>query len=173
MTMKKYIGKLVKISFKDKEPVSGLVLDYSDEWVLMKRNQVDYVIDGYTIVKRKNVISIERGEHEKFAEKIIKLKGHGKVKKMGISLDNLEAILRKLTSVFKVFSLYGKKDTTCWLGRLVEINDKTLVIEYLTTGAIWSGQMDFKVSEIRTIEFDNDYTNSLKLVARKPRSKGK
>ena len=33
--------------------------------------------------------------------------------------------------------------------------------------------VDFKVSEIRTIEFDNDYINSLKLVARKPRSKGK
>lgn len=171
--MEKYIGKLVKVSFKGKDPVDGLVLDYSDEWVLMKRNSMDYVIDGYAIVKRKSITAVERGEREKFKEKIIKLKGSGGVKKMGIPLDNLETILRKLTSEFKVFTLYGRGDTACWLGRFVEINDKTLVIEYLTTRAIWSGQMNLKVSEIRIIEFDDDYTNSLKLVARKPRLKAK
>ena len=58
-------------------------------------------------------------------------------------------------------------------GKIVEIKDKTFVIEYLTTKAVWSGRMDFKVNEIRTVAFDNDYINSLKLVARKPGSKGK
>jgi len=42
-----------------------------------------------------------------------------------------------------------------------------LTIDDFTTKGKWSGQEDFKVNDIRVIEFDTDYINSLKLVSKK------
>ena len=165
--MKKYLNKLVSINFKDKKPVAGIILDFNDEWILMKYNVVDYIIDGYTIVKNKNIKKIEYGEREKWTEKILILKKYKTASKAKISLTNLEIILNSLTKNYGVFTLYTKEEGVCWLGRLNSFNDKKFTIDDLTPRGKWEGQLSFRESEIRTIEFDTDYINSLKLVTKK------
>ncbi len=152
-------------------PINGIVLDFNKDWILIKSNPVDYIIDGYFIIKNKNIIGVERGESEKWKDKIIKLKGFKATNKMRIPLDNLEKILKVLTNKFEIFTLYTKDDSICWLGRLKTINEKKLIIDDLNTKGQWNGQIDFKLNEIRVIEFDTDYINSLKLVSKKGRAK--
>ncbi len=76
-------------------------------------------------------------------------------------------ILQTLTKKYQVFALHTKDDDVCWLGRLNNMDDKFLVIDDLTSKAKWDGQMKFKTSEIRVLEFDSDYVNSLKRVAKR------
>lgn len=41
MTKKKYIGRCISLMFKDREPIlTGLVVDYNDDWTLLKHNAV-------------------------------------------------------------------------------------------------------------------------------------
>jgi hypothetical protein len=164
--MKKYIGQLIRLKFKDMKPIDGIVMDYNDDWTLMQSNPADYVTDGYAIVRNKNIKEFQRGDGEKWREKIIKLKGQGKPGKVKVPLDNLEKILKSLTKKFGIFTLYTKEDDICWLGRLKSIDDKTLTIDDFTTKGKWSGQEDFKINDIRVIEFDTDYINSLKLISK-------
>jgi hypothetical protein len=81
-------------------------------------------------------------------------------------LKDLNTILKTLTRKYKVFSVHTKEDDVCWLGRLNRIEDKLVIIDDLTPKAKWDGQFKFKENEIRVIEFDSDYVNSLKLLAK-------
>jgi hypothetical protein len=53
--MKKRIGQLIKLKLKDMKPIDGIMLDYNDDWTLMQSNSVDYVTDGYFVVRNKNI----------------------------------------------------------------------------------------------------------------------
>ena len=165
MEKKKYIGELVCIKFSDRtEPIYGCVIDYTDNWILMKYNPVDYVIDGYIIIKNKNIERFSRSHKEKFKEKIIKLKGLAPIEDDIIPIADLATILNYLTVKFGVFQFYTKSETACYLGKVSSLDSKQLIIDYLNPKGEWNKQMTFKPSDIRFIEFETDYIKSLKLV---------
>ncbi len=166
MKNKKHIGQLISIKFTDrKTPINGIVIDYNDDWTLMQYTS-DYMIDGYIIFRHKNLEGFIREKKEKFIEKVIKLKGEKPLKKSLVPLTSLEAILKHLTKKVGVFQIETKDETVCYLGNLKSIDSKQLVINYLDVYGKWSGTRKFKPSEIRVIQFDTDYINSLKLVAK-------
>jgi hypothetical protein len=164
---KKYIGQIVSVKFTDRKvPICGLVVDYNDDWTLMKYNPVDFVIDGYIIFRNKNIEGFRRDVQEKFVERVVKLKGITVTEKDIIPIADLFTILTNLTYKYGVFQLYTKSETACYLGKLTTIDTKQLIIDYLTTNGKWAGQMKFRPGDIREIEFDTDYINSLRLISR-------
>ena len=72
--MRKFqVGKLYSFKFpKRKSEIQGIVLDFNDEWTLLKR-AYDYSTDGFTVFKNEKVEYIQ-SEYEKFAAKILKAK---------------------------------------------------------------------------------------------------
>jgi hypothetical protein len=162
---KKLIGQLISIKFTDrKEQVSGYVIDYNDDWTLFKYNPVDYIIDGYLILRHKNIEGYRRSKKEKWTEKIINLKGLKPKTKENMPLANLETILTYLTKKHGIFQAYTKSETVTYLCQLKSISEKELVLYNLNSNGKWKGQLKFKPSEIRLIQFDNDYINSMKLL---------
>lgn len=165
MKNKKHIGQLISVKFKDRKiPIYGYVVDYNDDWTLMKYNPVDYIIDGYIIFRHKNIEGFRRDLEEKWIEKVINLKGLQPTDKDIIPLVDLETILQYLTENFGVFQVYTKSVTTCYLGRLKSIDKKKFIMDNLSPKGKWDGQITFKNNDIRVIEFDTDYINSLKLL---------
>ena len=80
-------------------------------------------------------------------------------------LDSLYGILSHLTKKYGVFDFELKSEKSCYLGKLKSIKGKELTIYYLNPKGLWTKQMYFRINDIRTIEFDTDYINSLKLVS--------
>lgn len=166
MKKKKHIGQLVSVKFTDrKTPIYGYVVDYNDDWTLMKYNPVDYIIDGYIIFRHQNIEGFRRAQDEKWREKVINLKGLQPTDKDIIPLNDLETILKYLSDIFGVFQVYRKSETSCYLGRLKSIDTKELIMDDLSPKGKWKEQMKFRAGDIRVIEFDTDYINSLKLVS--------
>ena len=160
-----FLKQLISLKFTDrKEIISGYVIDYNDDWTLMKHNVVDYIIDGYVIVRHKNIDGFKRDSDEKFVEKVLKLKGLEPTDEEKIPLTELKTILEYLNDNFGVFQLYTKSEKACYIGRLISLDSKELVIESLSIRGKWDGYMTFRPRAIRVIEFDTDYINSLKLV---------
>jgi len=165
MRRKKNIGQLISITFTDREdPIAGFIVDYNEDWTLMKYNPVDYIIDGYMIFRHINIEGFQRLANERFKERVIKLKGLEPTDKDIIPLTDLSTILRYLTDNFGLFQLYTKSERVCYVGRLKTIDRKKLVIDSISTKGKWDGHMHFKTDDIRVIEFDTDYINSLKLI---------
>lgn len=174
MNNKKHIGRLISVKFTDRKiPIYGYVIDYNDDWTLMKYNPVDYIIDGYIIIRHKNIEGFHRDTGEKWREKVINLKGLQPTNKDIIPLTNLETILKYLTDNFDVFQVYTKSESICYLGRLKSIDKKDLILDNLNPKGKWDGQIDFRTGDIRVIEFDTDYINSLKLVSTSKQTKKK
>lgn len=162
----KHIGQLISVKFTDrKTPIYGFVVDYNDDWTLMKYNPVDFVIDGYIIFRHKNIHGFRRDMDEKWREKVISLKGLQPTDKNIIPISNLETILKYLTDTFGIFQVYTKSETACYVGRLKSIDNKELLMDNLSPKGKWEGEMKFKIAAIRIIEFETDYLNSLKLAS--------
>ena len=164
---------MISVKFTDKKtPVYGYVIDYNEDWTLMKYNPVDYIIDGYIVFRHKNIEGFRRDKDEKWREKVINLKGLQPTGKDIIPLADLEAILKYVTENFGVFGVYTRSEKVFYLGRFKSINKDELVMYDLNPKGKWEGQMKHKVRDVRVIEFNTDYINSLKLVLKSER-KGK
>lgn len=167
----KYKGQLLTLKFQYTDETveySGYLIDFNTDWVLLKYNKVDYVVDGFIVLNNKFITHFKRDNREKFTQKILDLKGKKPKKKEAIPLTDLQTILVHLSEKFGMFSFNMRSNKTCWLGRVRKITGADLKIDYLTPRGTWTKDMPpFKLGNIRTIEFDTDYINSLKLVAKK------
>jgi hypothetical protein len=163
--MEKYLRQLISIVFEDqKEIFTGFLIDWTEDWILLKNNPVDFIIDGYTILKNKNVKSIIQDEDYEFTERVIKLKGLKTNAEEIIPLNDLSSIINFLASKYEIFQIATKSDKAVYLGKLIEINDEELIIDFLGAEGTFDGEMSFKLNKVRVIEFDTDYINSLKLI---------
>jgi hypothetical protein len=170
--MEKYLRQLISIEFEDKKDVfSGFLIDWTEDWILLKNNPVDFIIDGYTILKNKNVKSIIQDKDHEFTERVIKLKGLKTSAEEIIPLKDLYSIINFLASKYEIFQITKKSDKAVYLGKLIEINEEELVIDFLGTEGEFDGEMSFKQNKIRVIEFDTDYINSLKLIVDEKKKK--
>ena len=170
--MEKYLRQLISIEFEDKKDVfSGFLIDWTEDWILLKNNPVDFIIDGYTILKNKNVKSIIQDKDHEFTERVIKLKGLKTSAEEIIPLKDLYSIINFLAIKYEIFQITKKSDKAVYLGKLIEINEEELVIDFLGTEGEFDGEMSFKQNKIRVIEFDTDYINSLKLIVDEKKKK--
>ena len=170
--MEKYLRQLISIEFEDKKDVfSGFLIDWTEDWILLKNNPVDFIIDGYTILKNKNVKSIIQDKDHEFTEKVIKLKGLKTSAEEIIPLKDLYSIMNFLANKYEIFQIAKKSDKAVYLGKLIEINEDELVMDFLGTEGEFEGEMSFKQNKIRVIEFDTDYINSLKLIVDEEKKK--
>lgn len=163
--MEKYLRQLISIEFEDKKDIfSGFLIDWTEDWILLKNNPVDFIIDGYTILKNKNVKSIIQDKDHEFTEKVIKLKGLKTSAEEIIPLKDLTSIVYFLADKYEIFQIATKSDKAVYLGKFIELNEEELIIDFMGTEGEFEGEMSFKLNKIRVIEFDTDYINSLKLV---------
>jgi hypothetical protein len=170
--MEKYIRQLITIQFEDKkESFSGFLIDWTEDWILLKNNPVDFIIDGYTILKNKNIKAIIQDKDHEFTEKVIKLKGLKTSSEEIIPLQDLSSIIHFLAGKYTIFQIATKSDKAVYLGKLMELNEKELVIDFLGVEGQFDGEMSFKPHKIRVIEFDTDYINSLKLMVDEDKKK--
>lgn len=170
--MEKYLRQLISIEFDDKKEIfSGFLIDWTEDWILLKNNPVDFIIDGYTILKNKNVKSIIQDKDHEFTERVIKLKGLKTSAEEIIPLKDLSSIIHFLANKYEIFQITKKSDKAVYLGKLIELNEEELLIDFLGPEGKFEGEMSFKLNKIRVIEFDTDYINSLKLIVGEEKKK--
>ena len=163
--MEKYLRQLISIEFEDKKEIfTGFLIDWTEDWILIKNNPFDFIIDGYTILRNKNIKSIIQDKDHEFTERVIRLKGLKTSAEEIIPIQDLPAIVNFLARQYGIFQVAKKSDKAVYLGKLIEITDTELVMDFLDTEGQFEGEMPFKLSKIRVIEFDTDYINSLKLI---------
>jgi hypothetical protein len=163
--MDNYLRQLISIEFEDrKEIFTGFLIDYTDDWILIKNNPVDFIIDGYVILKNKNIQSIIRDSDNVFTESVIRLKGLKTNSDEIIPLRDLSSILTFITNKYEIFQIAKKSEKSVYLGKLIKLDDEELVIDFLETRGKFGGELSINPNKIRVIEFDTDYINSLKLL---------
>ncbi len=163
--MEQYLRQLIAIEFQDKKEIfTGFLIDYSDDWILLRNNPVDYILDGFVILKNKNIEAVHRDQDLAFTEKVIRLKGLKTNAEDIIPIRDLNSILNFINNKHGIFQISKKSAKSAYLGKLISLNDEELIIDFLDTKGQFGGELSFNPQKIRVIEFDTDYINSLKLV---------
>ena len=162
---KKFTGKFFTFKFVGRKfDVSGVVLDYNDDWTLI-RHCPDYSPDGFMIFKNEKV-DYYYGEQEKMAAKILKLKKYSYQNDPKITLSSLNEMLKSIDKKYRLIQLDTLKgdasDIVKYLGQV----DSLYLFDQLTTTAKWRYKLRLPAKECRFISFDNGYLNSLKLVTK-------
>ncbi|WP_160136063.1 hypothetical protein [Chryseobacterium sp. c4a] len=164
--MKKLLNKLIIIEFEDKESEKGILINYSKDWILLKSNPVDFILDGYCAVKNHNIKNISTNDETEFIEKAMKLKGVSVDKKIQkLPLQSFDSIIDNVNKNFGIFSLFKKKDNVMYPGKLKKLTEKKIVLTWIDLNANWTGNREFMKDKVRKIDFDTDYLISLKLLA--------
>ncbi|MGL6125512.1 hypothetical protein [Chryseobacterium artocarpi] len=164
--MKKLLNKLIIIEFEDKEPQKGILINYSKNWFLIKSNPVDFILDGYSIIKNCNIKNITTNDDTEFVEKAMELKGISVGKKIHkIPLKNFDSIVESIQKNFGIFSLAKKRGDAIYPGKLKKLTDEKIILTWIDSNANWGEEREFTKDKIRTIDFDSDYLFSLKLLA--------
>ncbi|MEJ5105074.1 hypothetical protein [Chryseobacterium sp. MYb328] len=164
--MKKLLNKLIIIEFEDKNSEQGILINYSKDWILLKSNPVDFILDGYSVIKNCNIKNITTDNKTEFVEKGMKLKGISidkKVKKL--PLQNFDSIIESINKNFGIFSLAKKKDDVIFPGKLKKLTEKKINLTWIDLNANWTVSREFIKDKVRIINFDTDYLTSLQLLA--------
>jgi len=165
MPHKKYIEKYLSFRFRGrKSPVRGILLSYSDEYTLI-RDCPDFEPDGY-IIFRNHQVSVESGDTERLAQRILKLKGYSHKEETLAPIDTLDNILCYLNDNYQLIGLENlagnELDVVSYLGK----KGKKYLFTELTTMATWRYQLELTERDCRFISFNNTYLNSLKLITK-------
>lgn len=163
---KSLVGNLISLKYKDRaSEIYGIVLRYEDDFTLMRNNSDEYILDGYCILRHKNLKGYRYDADEKRKEKVMKLKGIFDDAQLPVPLDNLANILNFINEKYGLFLFYTKSETACYVGKLISIDSRSLVINFMDTDARWIRKVSFRPGDVRVIEFDTDYLKSLQLLA--------
>src|ERR1700712_2120586 len=133
---KKLTGKLFTFKFVGRKfDISGIVLDYNDDWTLI-RDCTEYSPDGFTIFKNEKV-DYYYGEKEKMVTKILKLKNYSYKSDPKITLASLDEMLSAIDKKYGLIQLDTRKgdasDVVKYLGQV----DSLYLFNELTTTAKW------------------------------------
>ncbi|WP_146146865.1 hypothetical protein [Taibaiella chishuiensis] len=158
--MKKHINKCLSFDVrKRKDSICGIVLDYTNDWTLIRYNPVDFVIDGYMLINNRKIKGYRRGSKELLVEKVIQLKAL-KPPHQAMIVD-LQTVLAAIDGLLQIEL---KAADTTYITRLNEIQEDSLTGLSIKTNGRTGKKMNILVEDIWTIQFDNDYTTSLELL---------
>lgn len=143
----------------------GFILGLNSEFVLFQ-NCIDFVLNGYTVIKISDITSLRSSEHERLFEKI--LKGEGTLDEVGIpydvNLDSWQSLLQGLKEMNKNVMIeceVGDEDEDdFFIGKLIQINQDSVSLLFFSDLGIWDDEPDvIPFDEITKVRFDEKYIN--------------
>ena len=149
-----------------KEKETGLLVAENEKWILVKHIPVDYLVDGYKLYKKKFIKSRESKEREAQVAHVLGLKGVKAKKPKGFEFAGVVDTLKWSEKKYGLFEFQDSEEGALQLGKINTVSKKSLFIDFITAeGKLKKAfKFSFKTNEIRSITFESDYFNSIKLL---------
>lgn len=158
---KKMLKKLITIKYRERtDTISGILLAFNENFTLLLCNPVDFVLDGFIILKTQNIIKFKYGKEEKFIQKVIG-KYDDNLPDVDINLE-FSNILESISMKYKVIGIELKDESKIYIGEFAGSKKSILYLRELSPSGVWSeNPRTFDIKKIRLIQFDSHYINSL------------
>lgn len=147
--------------------ISGLWLAENDDWLLLRYIPVDYVTDGYVLLAKHHIATRIPKKGRKQTEQVLKLKGIKAEVPTGFEFMDTVELLRWMQQQYGLVH-FMEEEQSAFLGWINEADPVHLWIDTLepagTVAAREADEAPFELSQIRLIVFDDDYSQSLKLL---------
>lgn len=154
----------------DKESLTGIITDFSDDFVYMSLYSEEGRANGIAIVFRDDITRVRwAGNERKSIAELVATSG-AKPMQPAIRLDSIESVLRDVSEAFgyvNVLTERANSDIT-FIGEIVELDRDTLVLEtYGTFSSRDRGKLMVTCREITRVDADAAYERSVRYLAQK------
>lgn len=157
------LNKVVTIKMRSGISFQGVLVGIGSKWALLKYIPVDYVIDGYILISRNYIFTVDITEDDSFTEAVLKLKNVHSKSIDNFDLDNTEQLILDLKSQFQLIGIKLKKNQSQYVGSIQVIREKSMRVHLINKRCKWLEVETFLYNELRAIYFENDYLESLQL----------
>lgn len=153
----------IKRSKIDSEDLNAIPLGVGKNLVLIQ-DLYDFDLDGYTIVRIKDITSIVISKSQQFSQNILKEEGIlDQIRKPSInSLDNWENVLNELSIQNKniIVECEDIEYSKFFIGKIIAIDKKYLYLLYFNGAGEWDKEpTEILLKDITSLSFDSKYIN--------------
>lgn len=155
------------------ETITGWLIDENEEQVLIHGLLVDYVFDGYSLIRKKFISKIVREGKEKDVELVTQLRQESHTIKDFQFGDTL-FLLRWIEKNFGMVEFKDDEEGAMFIGTIRKIvRGDVLNLNFIDSKGEISKKFDydFELNKIHILSFDSNYFNAIKLLWQN-RSKG-
>ena len=141
----------------------------SSELLLLHKVCNEILLDGYAAVHLREVTEADAGyPSREFVRAAIELRGQRPARPPGIWLGSVRELLETAGAHFPLVTLHRERTypDSCWIGRLVDVDERRVTIEGIDTSARWDGLERYSLRSLTLVEFGGLYEEALTLVTR-------
>ena len=151
-----------------KYPEIGLLIDENEEWVLVKHIPVDYVIDGYKLLRKEYILKRTSTKKEKSVELVLSLKGIKEDKPEGFKFKDVVQTLQWSQEKYGLFEFQDETESELFYGRINEVSEGLLIIDMIKSNGKEEKAYDFtfELNQIRVITCETNYFHSIQVLWR-------
>ncbi|MBX0291069.1 hypothetical protein K3G63_11495 [Hymenobacter sp. HSC-4F20] len=147
--------------------IAGLWLAENDDWLLLRYIPVDYVTDGYVLIAKQHIASRIPKKGRTQTAQVLKLKGVKAEVPLSFEFTDTADLLRWTEQQYGLIH-FMEEEQGVFLGWLNEADSVHFWIDTLepegTVAVREADEAPFELRQIRLIVFDDDYSQSLKLL---------
>ena len=143
------------------EVLHGFVLGHSRELVLLHTVR-EFHLDGYSIVRVRDIDAVRCGRHEKFFLRM--LRSEGVVREVGlanrVSLTNMSSALKALAHEDRIVSVECETDDdeTFYAGKVRGVKAKSVELRTFDALGTWDAKPDtIETASITLLSWDTEY----------------
>lgn len=147
-----------------KTPLSGILVDENDKWILINNIISDYLLDGFTLIRKKYLLDRSTGNWEQQVKLVMKLRGYKP--KVKLKLNTIPSMMDNISLKYDLFSFQDSHEDSLQIGIIEKFSKKNVFLRFIKR----SGKLDSKYlwkypqKSIRLISFNTDYLKSVKLL---------
>ena len=131
----------------------GVVCGVGAQWALVRIID-DLRVDGWECLRVRDVEAITRGTHERFAEKVLRLKSSVPP----LSLESTHALLEGLPAR-RLVILECEGDGDFLLGRMLALDEHSVVIHTIDAAGHWCGHATrVRLDDLTKVKFGDHYS---------------
>jgi hypothetical protein len=145
----------------DVEPIYCIPLLLGQK-LLLVQNIIDFQLDGYMIIRIKDISSVRSDESERFSEYIFKEEGMLNQIKVPtlINLENWKSSLQTIQTLRNNIIIECEKENEFYIGKITKINSKSVFIFYFNGIGEWDQKpTEIFFKDITSVSFAGRYIN--------------
>lgn len=166
-------NELVRVSRGGIDPSGlhseGYLLDASDQFILLHRLSDRIDLDGYEVLRLKDVTKLEIDfPRKRLFEKALKMKSISYRRPMGVQLTNTRALLSSVSNQYPLIVIERelRAPGECEVGRIKLLTDEKYALKWLSPDSKWEDDPEvYDIADVTRVQFDGEYENTLALVA--------
>ena len=154
------------------ESLTGVVTDFSDEFLYLSLFNDSGAANGISVVFRRDITRMRwSGNERQSIAELIEAAG-AKATKPRVELDSMQTVLKSVSAAFGYVNVMIEHvdDSITFIGEISELDEESIVIDtYGTFSTRDRSQLFLRCQDLTRVDADASYERSVAQLARKPR----